>query len=430
MKNKKILVLSVSSWNSKVGSDTWATLLEQYDANDIANISLREEIPDSKACGHYFVISENRIIKSLLNRKIKTGYSVSAAMNKEEHLKDLAEHNERYKKMNEKRSYLKLIAREIIWKIGHWKTKELNTFIDNFKPDIILYFMDGYIHFNRLCRYAKKRTGAKSIGFFVDDNFTYKQSKGVGFKFYRFFQRRSLKKVVKNTDAFWAITETTKEEVDSNFNINCTVVTKPLRQIPKFEKKSFNYPIQILYTGNLQIGRDRSLVKVIDALKEINKNKVFFEVNVYTKTVLSEFIKDQIECEFCHIHASISQSEVFALQSSADILLFLEDVDGQYATTARLSFSTKITDYLSSGKCIFAVGCLDTAPMKYFLNNDSAIVATEAEEMIKKFNEIIENNEIIGEYAKRSCDCGIRNHNKNVILNIVNKSINETLNIK
>ena len=50
--------------------------------------------------------------------------------------------------------------------------------------------------------------------------------------------------------------------------------------------------------------------------------------------------------------------------------------------------------------------------------------------MIKKFNEIIENNEIIGEYAKRSCDCGIRNHNKNVILNIVNKSINETLNIK
>ena len=44
MMDKKILVLSMSAWNSKVGSDTWATLLEWQDPDNIANIALREEI--------------------------------------------------------------------------------------------------------------------------------------------------------------------------------------------------------------------------------------------------------------------------------------------------------------------------------------------------------------------------------------------------
>ena len=73
MKNKipKILAITVSSWNSKVGSNTWPTLLEQYGKDNVANICLREEQPDSNVCSRYFVVSENRVLKSILNRSIK-----------------------------------------------------------------------------------------------------------------------------------------------------------------------------------------------------------------------------------------------------------------------------------------------------------------------------------------------------------------------
>jgi len=425
IEDKKILIISISAWNSKVGADTWPTLVGGLNPNNIANISLREEPPDSLACNNYFVLSENKVIKSVLKRKIKTGRRVERCLTEENVSSDLAKHNLRYQKMGKKRGFFGLFAREVVWKLGKWKTKELDEFIELFKPDVILYSMDGYIHLNRICRYVKIKTGAKSIGFFVDDNFTYKQSNRFGLKMFRFLQRHSLKKLAKQTDAFWAITDMTKREADEFFGIDCTVVTKPLKKDAVYQDWQVGEPIRILYTGNLQIGRDRSLIKVVEALKEINREKIFFQVDVYTKTQLSEDVKAQLDCGFCTLHKPVPQREVLKLQEQADILLFLEDIDGPDARTARLSFSTKITDYLSSGKCIFAVGCIDTAPMQYFLENRAAIIATTFIEMVEKFKAILENKNLLAQYAKQACECGNRNHKKENVLKIVHESIEQ-----
>ena len=429
IENKKILVLSMSAWNSKVGSDTWPTLLSGTNPDNIANIALREETPDSLSCNNYFVLSENRVLKSIINRRIKTGKRVQRGEFSEKQSRDLAEHNLRYKKMSKKRGFFGLFAREVVWKLGKWKSEELNAFLEDFKPDIILYFMDGYIHFNRLCRYAKKKTGAKSIGFFVDDNFTYKQPKKAGLFAFRILQRLSLKKLAKETDGFWAITDMTKKEADKTFGINCSVVTKPLNKQPVFKPWQINNPIQVLYTGNLQIGRDKSLLKFVNAVKELNKEQNYFKIDVYTKTQLSDAMLQKLNTGFCRIHSAVPQSEIFKIQESADILLFLEDVDGPDSKTARLSFSTKITDYLSSGKSIFAVGCTDTAPMQYFIKNDIAIVAETEREIAEKLRLIENNASLLADYAMRACECGIKNHNKESILKTVHNSIESLLEV-
>ena len=226
--NLKILVVTVPSWNSKVGANSWASLLEGYAPENIASIYIRDEIPDSKVCSRYFNISENKIIKSVLKRKTKTGRVVVAESSEEENDKDLQAHLQRYQKMGKKRRYSMLLAREVIWKLGRWKTKELDDFLDDFKPDIILHSMDSYIHLNRIIEYAIKRTGAKAVGYIWDDNFTYKQHRNFGYKVYRFFQRKSLKRLAKKTSEFFAISEMTKEESDSFFGINCHILTKPL----------------------------------------------------------------------------------------------------------------------------------------------------------------------------------------------------------
>lgn len=425
IEDKKILILSVSPWNSKVGADTWPTLVSGLNPDNIASISLREEAPDNPCCNNYFVLSENRVLKSIFKRGIKTGYKAERVTTSDNSSDDLEEHNLRYQKMSKKRGFWTLLAREIVWKIGRWKSKELDGFLTDFAPDVLLYSMDGYIHFNRICKYAKKKTTAKSIGFFVDDNFTFKQSKKIGMKALRILQRHSLKKLARKTDAFWAITDMTKREADENFNIDCTVITKPLNRVPDYKAWQVNEPIRILYTGNLQIGRDKSLVKVVNALKEVNREKLYYTVDVYTKTVLPDEVLKELQCDFCKIHSPVPQSEVFALQEKADILLFLEDIDGDDSKTARLSFSTKITDYLASAKSIFAVGCIDTAPMQYFINNDIAIVAVTNEEMVTEFKAIIDNPDILCQYAKKSSDCGIKNHKKENILKLVHNSIEQ-----
>ena len=411
---KRILVLSVSSWNSVCGANTWASLLESYDSSCVANISIRDEIPDSTVCSRYFSISENRIIKSLLNRKIATGREISPCTSVDtECAGDLQVHNERYKKLGKKRNRLLILAREVIWKLGKWRTPELDAFLDSFQPDIILHSMEGYIHLNRIVEYAIKRTGAKAVGYIWDDNFTYKQSKKLGYKVHRFFQRRSLKSLAKKTDAFFAITEKTKEEADAFFGIDCHILTKPLNSVPVVEYGILQKPIRLLYTGNLYIGRDKSLLKVVEAIKQFPDNTFF--VDVYTNSQLGEDYLEKIDPKVCCIHGPIPQTQVIAKQKEADALLFLEDIDGPDAQVARLSFSTKLTDYLSSGRCIFAVGNGDTAPMGYLRDRDAAITACTQAEIMEGLQKLAQSPEQVIAYAQRAANLGIQNHSKEKI---------------
>jgi len=424
MNNKKILVVTVESWNSKVGLNTWPTLLAKFPSENIANICIRDEIPDSDICSRYFSISESKVLKSILKRKIKTGSEVKASC--EANDDTLSEHNKRYAKFTKKRRYSMLLARELVWKMGKWKTKELNEFLDSFKPDIILYAMEGYIHLNSISKYAIKRTGAKAIGYIWDDNFTYKQQSNFGYKLYRFFQRKSLKRLAKVTNGFFAISEKTKREADEFFKINSVVLTKPLSSVPSANYGEIKKPIKMLYTGNLFIGRDRSLLRLVNAIKKLGLGNEF-EIDVYTNTHLKDEMKSSLECSFCRVHPPIPQSEVLKKQKKADVLLFLEDVDGKYANFARLSFSTKITDYLSAGRCIFAVGNVDTAPTEYLKENKAAIVATNDSELEASLKEIAKNPSVLADYARVSSELGVKNHSKEKIEQIFADTLNKVL---
>ena len=112
---------------------------------------------------------------------------------------------------------------------------------------------------------------------------------------------------------------------------------------------------------------------------------------------------------------SIPQSEVAGVQAKADILLFAEAISGKSSLTARLSFSTKITDYFKSGRCIFAVGNPDIAPIEYLKREDAALVACNKADIKEHFIKIINNPEIISKYSKKAYDCGIKNHDKTII---------------
>lgn len=408
-KDLKILIMTVPSWNSKVGANSWAALLEKYPAENLSSIYIRDEIPDSNVCSRYFNISENKIIKSLLKRNTKTGTEVSAQKNDDDD-SDLKAHNERYVKMKKKRRYSMLLARELIWKVGKWHTPELDAFLDSFKPDIILHSMDGYIHLNRIIEYAIKRTGAKAVGYIWDDNFTYKQHPDLGYKIYRFFQRGSLKRLSRLTQEFFAISSFTKKEADSFFGIDCHLLTKPLLKEPVVINNDVTFPINMLYTGSLIIGRDESLLRISEVLKKVNQEKTLITLDVYTQTVLSDEMRSKIQNDFCRIHEPIPQAEALQKQNEADVLLFLEDIDGKDAKVARLSFSTKITDYLSCGKCILAVGNRDTAPMQYFIENNAAVVCTNDEEILKNLKSLSDDTSLLNTFAENACTSAKKNH--------------------
>lgn len=400
-KHPNILVCTVNAWNSKVGDNTFQNLLKDYPKEHLASFFIREETPDSDICSRYFRISEQKIIKSILKRNTKTGESLNIEKDSIDDSKLLKQKNLYRNKNNF--YYLKLFFREIIWKIGKWNTYEFNEFIDGFKPDIVIYEMSRYIHLNNIIMYILKCTGAKGIGCFWDDTFTYKQEKSISYKILRFFQRKNLKKLAKETQVFFSITPKTKKEADSFFDIDSIVLTKPLSNMEDYKSPNCKKPYKMLYTGNLGIGRTETLQLVVDALQ---KKKIFLDI--YTNTFISGSMEEKLNTPNSEIHEAVSQDMALELQKEADILLFIESLK-EDNKVARLSFSTKITDYYAAGKCIFAVGNKDLAPVELLKETDSALVAVSKDE-IDKCIDLLEDPNIIEQYALKAFNTGRKNH--------------------
>lgn len=426
---KNILFCTIDSWNQNIGAsstNTYATLFSDYPSENLAGLYLREEFPDNDRCCIYYQISEQKIIKSILNRSIKTGQILTSnSMPTNSDIDDLRKTYKLYSKNRNKRKYYKLFARELIWKFGRWKTDELDNFLECFKPDIIIFSMEGYIHFHRICRYIIKRTGAYPIGYVWDDTFTYKQVPGsVCFKMFRFFQRRSIRKSAKICKEFWAITPKTKKEFDNFAGVNCKIVTKPLNEYHANEISPFlnKRVIKLLYTGNLAIGRIDTLKCLSNAIDRINIVDKKIILDVYTNTLLTEDDK-KFFSKYIIFHKPVPAWQVASLLNKADVLLFIEDIVGNNSMKARLSFSTKLTDYFSAAKCIFAIGPADIAPMEYLKTEDAALCVNNKSQIESSLKHLVDEPSLIDKYAQKALICGQRYHSKEKILEIVNSSI-------
>ncbi|MFR3464490.1 MAG: hypothetical protein ACLT3N_04750 [[Ruminococcus] torques] len=396
------------------------SLFNNWDIENLASIYFRDDIPSSKQCCYYFELSENAIIKSHFNPMIKTGtlYDNSNIVISEKNQKQINESKKVYQKFSVKRNYLMLWIRELLWFTGKWRSKELDEFLDMYKPEIIIFGMEGYRYFNRVNRYIIRRTGARAIGFFWDDNFTYLQRKKTpGFLINRYLQRKSLKKTASLCDAFFAISPKTKKEADNFFGINCEIITKPVdcESLGSCEIET-NDPISVVYTGNLKIGRLDALRVISDVLINNPELEKKFEFKIYSSTVIPENTINHFS-KSIHFCGSVPAYEVSYIQEKANVLLLLEDITGDNQKIARLSFSTKITDYLAKGKCIIAVANETVASTEYLKQNNCALCVSTSDEIKACFRSLLEDKDLMKRMGTAALSVAKKNHSREVIEN-------------
>ena len=416
----RVLVSTVPSWNSI--DNTFSSLFQDYDKTKLSCLYIRADKSDSQSCDRYFHIYEGRVLKSILDRNIITGEEYvltdddrKASLNDSEEV--MTESN-RYNFFRGFYSYTFYLIRELIWLFGRWNTKELNKFVDSVDPEVFIFPIESYIHLDRINEYIiKKKHPRKVIGFLWDDNFTYRQHPyNLSYRLHRFWLRRHVRRLVSQCDTIFVLSPKMKSECDAEFGTDSVLLTKPIFNNGKYEYNGPQNPLRMLYTGTMLIGRDKTILNVSDAIRRVNAQGTRVVLDIYSDTVLPHTMKQKIEKGgFCTIHGRISQTEVLEKQKQADILLFVESLSGKNLT-ARLSFSTKLTDYFSAGRCIWAVGNEDLGPIEYLRNNDSGLVSTDIRSLNNTLDRIVAAPEIVEEYARKSFDCGIKNHDADSIL--------------
>lgn len=422
----RVLVSTVGRW-SDIGADTWSMLLSKYDKSKIASLYLRAIRSKSPCCNRYFHIYEERVMKSIFHPCLQTGeaYFYSADNDRETtNVSDLQEkEKERYAKYSKKRSWFNMFARELVWKIGHWKSKELKQFIDDYNPEVLIFPIESYIHLNRINKYIIKKKHPTVIGFFNDDNFSYKQSKELGYKLHRFWLRHSVKWLVRHCDTVFAVCPKMKRECDKEFGINSIVLSKPMVCDTEFAPYQPHTPIRLLYAGKLYINRDKTIISIAKAIKKINENGVKVVMDVFSGSVLTQETINEIECSpASQFRGEIPYSQVFEEMKQSDVLLFVEDLSNENMA-ARLSFSTKITDLFGSGKCTWAIGNGDLGPVEYIKEKDAGFVSTSVEEIYSTLTSIVEQPEMISEFARKGYECGQKYHNVDNLVEVFEDAI-------
>ena len=79
-------------------------------------------------------------------------------------------------------------------------------------------------------------------------------------------------------------------------------------------------------------------------------------------------------------------------KQKADILLHVESFDKKAIASTKYSFSTKIPEYLSAGKCVFAVGPSNVASIKYL--SQFSCVSNENDDIYNELLNLINDNDL------------------------------------
>lgn len=409
----KVLVVSTNAWRDNTGINTLIEFFKCWNPDRIAQIYTKSTFPKTTVCNKFFSISENAVMRSVINRTITTGKEVHNETVNSIMDNPLAQEEQKiYSSYKGKVRELLSFCREIVWKFGKWKTAEMDRFIDEFDADVLFIPIYPTIYMGRIQKYIISRTQKPVVSYLADDNYTYKSvHKDPISLIHRHILRKYVKYIVEHSEKLMVIAPKQKEEYDRIFGVDSVVMTKGIDFEP-FEFYQVGNPVKMVYTGKLIIGRWRSLAAIAEAFEKINRNGIKIMLDIYTTDSLTNEQNKLLNRNGCFVKGALTLEQVKAVQKEADILIFVESLEKKFRNTARLSFSTKITDYLRSGKCIFAIGDKDIAPIDYFNRYDSAVTATSYEQISEKVTELVNTPGLVLEYAKKAYNCGVEHHER------------------
>jgi len=387
----RILTISLNAWNDTMATgNTFSNFFKNLKPEDqIANIYCRDENINNKICKLYFKVTERDQIIKIFDK------SHCGSVFKYSHV-SLLNTPKKYKSNNLKqilfgllqkiRPSILLYIREFLWDMNIWKSQCLFDFLKDFHPDIIYMHGHNNIYMHKLLWYCQKVTNAKVAVFFGDDMYNDKGETFLKKKYHKRYQKQ-LEFTINNANILFGGSPKLVEEYGSIFGRQFNLLIKSCDSFSLCKDKNTSCPITLMYAGNLLYGRDSVLKDVANIIQLINKDRVIFQMHIYsasyTDTKTKKILNDGINS---FLHAPKNFSEICHLLNQTDLALFVESFDERYKKQTRLSFSTKIIDYFQADTAILTYGPADVSSIDYLLHSKVSFTATSFDELKEVLN--------------------------------------------
>jgi len=432
-KHPRVLIVSHNAMSdTQSNGKTLSVFFKHWDTECLAQVYLTTDVPDFSVCHKYFQINDFDIVRRFFLNKKKQGRIVEKTSVAEmKSLKDEVTKSPTLKLLRRNISPFFRLLRDLMWSFSGYKTRELTKFIEEFNPQIIFFQSSSGVFAYSLTKWVCKSKNIPLIMQVTDDYVSGMFTLDPFFWIQMLRVRLAFKWAISYSSCVVAIGEKMVKEYKTRFGGNYTIAMNSASEISLPKYTADNQVINFVYAGNLGLNRWKILVLLASCLEELkNDEGICAYLSIYSLIEPdAEELKFLNKSTCSEFKGSLTTEQLNDVKTHSDVLVHVEAFDKTNKNITRLSISTKIPEYLASGRCIFAVGPEDVASMQYIVEDQLgvAVLSDRKEELKEALKDIIMDKEKRISYSEKGIGVARLRHNSQKTAESISQMIKSTI---
>jgi len=277
---------------------------------------------------------------------------------------------------------------------------ELRVLCSTFKPDLVYSFLSN-IPIMKWALHLAKLCGVMLVPHFVDDWPGTNYRRSLLKLLFVPWQTRLLRKALKISPIRLSICDAMSLEYERRYDppfyafMHCV---EPDNYVACDAYKGKNKKIRLVYIGGLHLNRWRPLLEIAEELSIIiDSEEIDAEIMIYApKNDLQKYQALLGRSPVITFGGTIPKGVTATACKEADILIHVESFDRNNQDYTLYSISTKIPEYMMSGRPIFAYGPQDVASIRYISETSCGIVVGERQRELlnRRLRQILASKEL------------------------------------
>lgn len=362
MNKLKILVISHNSFSKTSNNGkTLESIFSAVDKDDLAQIYFsNNELPDFEYCNRYFKIADMDVLKSLISLGSKV---CGKPIINEVTIEDTAKNSflfDFFKKLFKGSGFL----RDFLWLTGKWKTNDLKKWCYEFSPDIVFFLGGNSAFSHEIALYLKGVMGVPLVTYFTDDYIINNKKTGLYSFVNNFFLERVYNKTIANSELLFTIGSKMSHEYSRYYDRDFLYIMNSVDYVEYNIPVIKNDELVVSYFGGLHLNRWKMLARFSSNLPS---NVV---LHIYTAASITPEIKEYVLNSGAVLKGFVTSDNIQVKMLESDFLLHVESDEDSIKSITKLSISTKIPEYLISGRPLIAFGPKDLASIQFVVDNN------------------------------------------------------------
>lgn len=424
----KVLVVMTAPFNNGGSSRTLDSYFHFWDKKCVAQVYSRNCEPTKGHCSTFFQITDERLVGRWLGRKGSVGKIYNDG--------DLAESDELKDEfagfasklgysIGVKHTPFIELLRGLLWRKRFWCTPAFIKWLDEFKPDCVLYNFSNHLFTQEIALFVAERFGIPIIPVIGDDYyFNERQSISPAYHLFRTrFKKLTDRIMAHSVNAVYCSDKCMRKYGDcfglggSPIYISSSLSRRAFRPIKK------HAPV-FLYCGSVRLGRNLALVEIADALRAINPE---YTLLVYSSETDKGVCAPLIEHPSIDFGGRVGYETVAEMIAACDIFVIAEGFREKDLLFTRYSLSTKAADGLASGSAVLTYGPGEAGVVEYMKQSGGSVVCSDKGELAHKIELLVDDDQLQRNLYDNAIKATEKNHSIDISTATFGSVVDEAL---